>query len=60
MTEAVAEFGKHNQSKLDVYFVVFPKDNEMLEVIYANYVLCFSVTEFFNLHLVTKMKKVNI
>ncbi|XDV30536.1 hypothetical protein PO909_033443 [Leuciscus waleckii] len=31
MTEAVAEFGKDNIHKLDVYFVVFPKDNEMLE-----------------------------
>ncbi|KAK7154060.1 hypothetical protein R3I94_007432 [Phoxinus phoxinus] len=31
MTEAVAEFGKHNKSKLVVYFVVFPKDKDMLE-----------------------------
>ncbi|XP_077071696.1 protein mono-ADP-ribosyltransferase PARP9 [Siphateles boraxobius] len=31
MTEAVAEFGKDNTNKLDVYFVVFPKDDEMLE-----------------------------
>ncbi|XP_056107902.1 protein mono-ADP-ribosyltransferase PARP9 [Rhinichthys klamathensis goyatoka] len=31
MTEAVAELGKQSINKLDVYFVVFPKDNEMLE-----------------------------
>lgn len=43
MTDAVSEFGKHNKSKLVVYFVVFPKDKDMLEVIY-DYVICFSVT----------------
>ncbi|KAG1959852.1 protein mono-ADP-ribosyltransferase PARP9 [Pimephales promelas] len=31
MTEAVAELGKDSTKKLDVYFVVFPKDSEMLE-----------------------------
>uniref|UniRef100_A0A671SSI2 Macro domain-containing protein n=1 Tax=Sinocyclocheilus anshuiensis TaxID=1608454 RepID=A0A671SSI2_9TELE len=42
---AVAEFAKQNTKKLDVNLVVFPKDNEMMEVIYANYILCFSVFE---------------
>lgn len=31
MTDAVAEFGKNNKTKLDVNFVVFPKDKEMME-----------------------------
>lgn len=31
MMDAVAEFAKQNMKKLDVNFVVFPKDNEMME-----------------------------
>uniref|UniRef100_A0A8C2ADC9 Macro domain-containing protein n=1 Tax=Cyprinus carpio TaxID=7962 RepID=A0A8C2ADC9_CYPCA len=31
MMEAVAEFSKQYTDKLDVYFVVFPKDKEMME-----------------------------
>lgn len=44
MTDAVAEFAKQ-MKKLHVYFVVFPKDNKMMEVMYANYILCNSVIE---------------
>lgn len=34
MMDAVAEFAKQNKrKKLDVYFVVFPKDNDMMKVI---------------------------
>ncbi|KAK2905059.1 hypothetical protein Q8A67_006858 [Cirrhinus molitorella] len=32
MMEALAEFSKKSMDKLDVYFVVYPKDNKMLEV----------------------------
>ncbi len=47
MTNAVAEFARQKtKKKLDVYFVVFPKDSETIEVMYANYVPCFSVFEY--------------
>lgn len=37
MMDAVASFAKLNSSKnLDINFVVFPKDNEMMKVIYIN------------------------
>lgn len=46
MIDAVEEFAKRNtKKKLDVNLVVFPEDNGMMEVIYANYILCFSVFE---------------
>ncbi len=36
MTNAVAEFARQKtKKKLDVYFVVFPKDSETIEVMYA-------------------------
>ncbi|KAI2660611.1 Protein mono-ADP-ribosyltransferase PARP9 [Labeo rohita] len=31
MMEAVADFAKQSMNKLDVYFVVFPQDNQMME-----------------------------
>lgn len=68
MTDAVVYFAKNNTKQLDVNFVVYPKDKEMMEVMYTNYVLCFSViehypsflcphrmTEFFNQHLYTEL-----
>ncbi len=36
MMDAVVEFAR-NMNKLDVYFVVYPKDSEMMEV--THYVL---------------------
>lgn len=37
MMDAVASFAYQNSSKnLDINFVVFPKDNEMMKVMYVN------------------------